>query len=289
MSKRHSQPISLEDAIAPGRLERDLQRDQLVRWSLILLIPTGVAVLFARHFNSENAMTLWMLLVSGAWVAVSLINANVWRSVMQMEALLARGHESAVTQLLDGLRRLPLHRAVRIMIYHRLAVVLHQQGLFYHVIGICQQVLSETMGSAEQVRSHILLLLVESRLAVGDLYGAYLGLLELSRRRLRLVESLQRLGLQTRYLVSCGYDEVALYDLKQTIRMSELMPSAQCGAMHALLGIAAQRSEQTSLTQWLQQRASLLCEPKQLEQLVGEGRFVSEVNATEVLGATKSV
>jgi len=85
---------------------------------------------------------------------------------------------------------------------------------------------------------------------------------------LGLIDSLQRLSLQTQYEVAIGADAAALGGLRQKVELSELMPAAQCGAMHALLAIASQRRGQHEVAQWLRRRAELLCTA---EQLAGMG------------------
>ena len=122
---------------------------------------------------------------------------------------------------------------------------------------------------------HLLLLLVESSLRMGDLATAHAGLMELNRMQLSLIDRLQLLALQTRYEVACGYDTVALFDVDMKVRSAEMMPSPQCGALHAMLAGAAHRVGRANLAHWLRERATLFATEDQIESLLGVARLDS--------------
>jgi hypothetical protein len=111
-------------------------------------------------------------------------------------------------------------------------------------------------------------MLTESQLARGDAYGAYMSLTALSHQNLSLTHSLQKLALQTRYLLMVGYDEAALADLPGKVKMAELMPPLQCGALHVLFYVAAARSGQTPQADWLNERSRLLLSEKQYDEIL---------------------
>jgi hypothetical protein len=205
--------------------------------------------------------------MSVGWLGVSLISAKAWRRVVPILAMIDSSPELAEQEIASSLRRRPLHKPVRLMLYHRLAVLRHRQEQFSEVAAICRAVLARRSGAVKQVQAHLLLMMTESHLAINDLWGAYQALSELWRLPLGLTESLQRLALQTRYLVECGYDQHALEGLERKVPLIELMPAAQCGALHAILALAARRAQRHTLSEWLWRRAQLLCTPEQLAQL----------------------
>jgi hypothetical protein len=172
--------------------------------------------------------------------------------------------------LAAALQRKPLHRVLRLMLYHRLAVLRHRQERWGEAAAISQAVLRYRLGPAGAVRVHLLFLLVESRLNARDLAGAHAGLLELHAMPLGLAEVLQRTALQTRYEVAAGYDDQALSNLESKVQAAELMPALQSGGLHALLAEAAQHRGQMDLATWLQRRAELLLNP---QELVRAGRL----------------
>ena len=129
---------------------------------------------------------------------------------------------------------------------------------------------------------HLLLMLTEAQLACGDASGAWMSLTELSRRSLSLTHTLQKLTLQTRYLLMVGYDEIALADLHNKVQLAELMPPLQCGAMHVLLYVAASRRGQTTQADWLDERARLLLNEEQHQQIL-ESLSIQTVTPGELM------
>ncbi len=257
----------------PHSLARLLARDQLTRLVIVLGVPAALLIVGRRYLALDALPGLLALGVGLGWLVLSMLNARIWQGVLQLGPDLHHDAAQVEAHLAATLKVRGLHRAVRVMLGHRLALLRHQQSRFAESAAIAQSLLCQPLGQAEQVRPHLLLMLAEARLMLGDLWGAYLALHELSQRPLRLVEALQRAGLMTRYLVEAGFDEVALYDVERTVRLAELMPAAQCGAIHAMLATAAGRSGQSALGRWLRARAELLCDPRQWEQLVGNAGF----------------
>ncbi len=165
----------------------------------------------------------------------------------------------------------PLLGWVRLMLYHRLAGLRHRQHRFGESATICAAILRYRLGPANDARPHLLLMLVEASLECHDLANAYHGLSRLYGTRLSLIEALQRLALQTRYEVMCGYHQHALHHQAQKIQLAELMPAPQCGEVHAVLATAATHMHDNQLAAWLWQRAELLCTPDQLDDLKAGG------------------
>jgi len=252
----------------PGRFHQELQVDALLRWvsgGLIVLAIT-VAIGFDQS-GSVAGLALVMLLVFG-WMWISSITANVWRALPLVTAMIGTDPSAAELALVPLMKRRPLMRWVRLMLYLSLASIRHRQHRFAESAAICRAVLSQPLGPARRQRGRLLLMLAEAQLQCGDIYGAYLALTELHRQPLPLVESLQRLALQTRYEVLAGHDHAALADARQKLLLTELMPPIQCAAMHAMLTASAKRTGQDELADWLWRRSELLCGSDALKRLV---------------------
>ena len=256
-------PTPPPPAAQPGSLRRQIMLDNAIRAVALLALVAALALGSAWDGVSSNLMTIITVLVAAGWLAMSTISAKAWRQIPHITQLLDQDPAAAQEEIAAALRRFPLQRSVRLLLFHRLAVLCYRQRRFAETAAICQAVLTHRLGSARAVRGHLLLMLAEARLETGDMHGAYAALLELHRGRLSLAESLQRLALQTRYEVACGYHMSALENLPRKVQLIELMPGPQCGLMHDLLAIAATHARQDTLAAWLRSRAELLCTPEQ--------------------------
>jgi len=207
------------------------------------------------------------VVVIGGWIGMSLVSAKVTRDLPQLTAMVDSNPAVAEDALVDLLERKPLLRWLRLLLYHRLAAVRHHQQRHAETVMICRGVLSYPLGPAEPARAHLLLLLTESSLAIGDVYGAYHALTGLAHAKLSLTEALQRLALQTRYESMIGADDAALWALEHKLALAELMPAVQCGSLHALWARSADRAGRDDLAGWLWSRAELLCTPPHLDAM----------------------
>jgi hypothetical protein len=242
--------------------------DQTLRGLILFGLPILCTILMAWFQLTPDPLGFGIMIMAGTWMALNILSAKAWQQVANMGELLAISPEMAEARIATVLRFRPLARQVRLLTWHRLATLRHQQQDFDQTIAICQSVLMHPLRNAEAVSQHLLLMLTEAQLARNDAAGAYNSLTELSRRPLSLTHMLQKTALQTRYLLLVGYDSEALRDLGSKVHMAEMMPSLQCGAMHVLLYIAAHRSEQTDQAQWLDERARLLLTEEQYERVM---------------------
>lgn len=255
-----------------NRMEREFQLDTLWRWGAV-----GMVVLLMIIFQFGLSMAqLWLIMlpVMAAWIWLSMPSAKVVPLLPQIAQWLDHDPIAAETAIATSLARRPLHGRIRIQLYHRLALLRHYQMRFDESAAIAHALLSRPLGPSERYRPQLLLLIVEASLLQNNLGGAYPALVELSRRKLTLIESLQHLSLLTRYEVAGGYDGLALVGLPGKIELAQMMPANQCGSMHAMLAIAAKRQGDERLFDWLYRRAELLCDPAQFEAFGrGELRF----------------
>lgn len=256
---------------SPHVLRRQLLIDDTVWWlyRVALLVVTFSLVIQAMIKDDLPGTTLSLLLIlfAGGWVLYTLVSGRVVQSLPHITELIEVDPSEAEAMIATALRRKPLQRSVRLLLYHRLAMLRCRADRFAEAAAICQTVTLHPLGAARRVKGHLLLLLAESRLQCRDLWGAWFALNQLHGCRLNLVESLQMLVIQVRYEVDSGHDTAALHRLKEKIAVSELMPVLQCGRMHAVLATAAQRTEQNRVAEWLRRRAELLCSAEQLRAI----------------------
>jgi hypothetical protein len=258
----------------PALLAQDMTLDAAYRWGSLVLVVSCLIVGGALPASLAQLPNIVALGVVIGWVMVSVASTRTWRTVPTITALMDHDPVAAESMLALAMRRRLLHRPVRLLLYHRLAVLRHRQQRFAEAASICHAVLRYDMGNASHVRPHLLLMLVEAKLLCGDLHGAYEGLVQLAQMQLSLVEATQRAALQTRYQIASGYYDRAIGELGQTLALAELMPPPQAGAMHAMLAFAARHANRPELAQWLQQRAELLCTPDELQALANSGALV---------------
>ena len=252
---------------SPHHFAWELRIDAMLRLTVMLAVLAAAVLVFVFEAGSQVWSTVAVIAVLAVWLGVSSISARVSQALPRITAAIETDPAAAESMIADLIRRRPLLRWVRLMLYHRLAVLRHREGRFAESATICQAILEQPMGPARQVRPHLLLMLAEARLHFGDLVGTYLPLLELHHTRLGLTEFLQRVALQTRYEIASGQYEAALHRTQQKVELAELMPAPQCGAMHALLATAARHTRRHQLEQWLRDRAELLSTPEQRRQL----------------------
>ena len=255
----------------PQTLRRQMMLDAALTWLFraLLMVMACLAVFEATYRQAvpEAGLSLLLIAFAAGWIIYGLSTSRVAQQLPQITELIDVDPPLAEAMLAAALRRWPLQRSVRLMLYHRLAMLRRRGERFAETAAICQTVLLYPLGQARAVKGHLLLMLAESHLYCRDLWGAWSALSGLHHCKLSVAESLQRTALQTRYEVEAGYDATAMQQLHQKVAMAELMPAPQCAAVHAMLATAAQRSEQTHVADWLRQRAQLLADPEQLSRL----------------------
>ncbi|MFW6061051.1 MAG: hypothetical protein ACODAQ_12795 [Phycisphaeraceae bacterium] len=256
----------------PRRLERELATDLALRWGAVIAAVAALVGIYSLF--DANVVTLGVLALAaavGVWLVLNLSSARISRELPQLAAMVEAEPQHAEPRIAELLRTRPLLGWVRLMLYDRLAGLRHRQQRFDESLAICAAVLRHRLGPARHARAHLLLMLAEAALERGDLVSAYHALHQLHHMRVSLIEALQRLALQTRYEVTCGYHDSALARHHQKIQLAEIMPTPQCGAMHAILATAATQTHQRELADWLWRRAELLCTPEQLSELQAGG------------------
>lgn len=255
-----------------SRLRWQLRLDLLLR----LLVAIGVVgmLLYVADWagGSTLAVVLAVALAIGAWMLINGISARTSSELPRISALIEDAPAEAEDQLAYHLSRRPLLRWVRLMLYHRLALLRHRQGRHTEAAAICHHVLGYKLGPAEGARHHLLLLLAEAQIDRNDPAGAYPAIASLHHASLSLIEAMQRLALQTRYELLAGFPARALWRCAAKVRLAELMPATHNGAIHGMLATAADRCRKPELGRWLWNRVALLATEDQ-QQRFREGRF----------------
>ena len=273
-------------AFSPGRMKRELWSDGTVRGAALLVILTLFLGVIMPGFGpatlvwgaaSVRGGAAWLgpldtllsfALMAGLWVWLALANAKVAGAMPELTAAIEHSGEAGEAMLARLLSRRGLTRWVRLMLYQRLATLRHRQERFAEAAAVAQSVLeTPRAGPVDRGRGALLLLLIEARLELRDVAGAYYALLEATFTPMSLAEALQRMALRTRYELMIGLDTAVLDVADLRLRLSELMPGAQCGALHAMFALAAKREGDADRHDRWWQRATLLCTPEQVQQI----------------------
>lgn len=263
---RTARPSEAVPSFRPARLEWQVRLDFLLRLGVSVAVVAVLFVAMDYAGTSVLAVMLAVALAIGTWMLVNGVSARTSSELPRLSAMIEDDPAEAEAALARQLRRRPLLRWVRLLLYHRLALLRHRQQRYGETAAICQQLLSHRLGPAEGTRRHLLLLLAESQLERRDLAGAYPALSALHQATLPVMEAMQRLTLQTRYELAAGYPRHALWQWRAKVRLAELMPADHDGAVHAMLATAADRCAQGEPSRWLWDRAALLCDDAQRQR-----------------------
>ena len=272
----------------PERFAKQMALDDMLRAMLIAMVVAAMGLTLVLPGAAVISGLLAPAVVLGLWIWVSISTAKVARSLTSFGQLMAAEPGKAEAALNEMLKARPVMRWARLLSYHRLAGVRHLQKRFSETAAICLCLLNQPLkGPAAATRPHLLLMLAEAQLEVGNLPGAYHALAHLQQTRLGLAQSLQRLAIQTRYELAIGAYDSAMHHARAKVELAELMPAKHCALMHAMLATAAQGAGQTKQSDWLWQRTRLLADPALAQQLQRGGFGLPIVepdaeNATEV-------
>jgi len=266
-------PKDMTNLFTPDRFARQIAFDDTMRGLLIGGVVLAILLTLLLPGMEVISGLLAPAVVLGLWLWMSVSTARVARSLAGFSELMANQPKQAEDALGDMLKAKPVMRWARLLSYHRLAGLRHLQRRFAETSAICLCLLSQPLkGPAAATRPHLLLMLAEAQLEVGNLAGAYHALAHLQQTKLGLTQSLQRLAIQTRYEVTIGANDAVMHRARAKVELAELMPAKHCAAMHAMLATAAERAGQTRQSDWLWERTRLLAEPELIEQLQ-KGRF----------------
>lgn len=252
----------------PDRFAKQIAIDDMLRAVLIAAVVCAMLSTLLLPGVAVVSGLLAPLVVLGLWMWMSISTARVARSLTSFGELMTTEPGKAEEAINEMLRVRPVMRWARMLSYHRLAGLRHLQRRFAETAAICLCLLNQPLkGPAAATRPHLLLMLAEAQLEVGNLPGAYHALAHLHQTRLGLAQSLQRLAIQTRYELAVGAYGSAMHRARAKIELAELMPAKHCAAMHAMLATAADHTGEAKQSAWLWERTHLLAEPEFIEQI----------------------
>jgi hypothetical protein len=278
-------PKDLTNPFDPKRFEKQIAFDETMRGLLIAGVAMAVVMTLLMPGWAVVSGLIAPSVVLGLWLWLSVSTARVARSLSTFGELLANQPDQAENALNEMLNVRPVMRWARLLSYHRLAGLRHLQRRFAETAAICLCLLSQPLkGPAAATRPHLLLMLAEAQLEVGNLPGAYQALAHLQQTKLGLAQSLQRLAIQTRYEITIGANEAVLHRARAKVELAELMPAKHCAVMHAMLATAAQRAGQSRQSDWLWERTRLLAGPELMKELKQGGFGVAVVEPDTVSG-----
>lgn len=257
MSKDPTNPFK------PEWFAKQIAFDDMMRGLLIAGVVLAVLLTLLLPGLALVSGIIAPAVVLGLWLWLSVSTARVARSLATFGPLMATEPSQAEDALREMLKVRPVMRWARLLSYHRLAGLRHLQRRFAETAAICLCLLNQPLkGPAAATRPHLLLMLAEAQLEIGNLPGAYHALAHLQQVKLGLAESLQRLAIQTRYELAIGANDSALHRARAKVELAELMPAEHCATMHAMLATAAQRTGKTRQSDWLWERTRLLAGPE---------------------------
>lgn len=205
-------PKDLTNPFDPKRFEKQIAFDETMRGLLIAGVAMAVLMTLLMPGWAVVSGLIAPSVVLGLWLWLSVSTARVARSLSTFGELMANQPDQAENALNDMLNVRPVMRWARLLSYHRLAGLRHLQRRFSETAAICLCLLSQPLkGPAAATRPHLLLMLAEAQLEVGNLPGAYQALAHLQQTKLGLAQSLQRLAIQTRYEITIGANEAVLH------------------------------------------------------------------------------
>jgi hypothetical protein len=278
-------PKDLTNPFDPKRFEKQIAFDDMMRGLLIAGVAMAILLTLLLPGMVLISGLIAPAVVLGLWLWMSVSTARVARSLATFGELMVNEPKQAEDALGDMLSVKPVMRWARLLSYHRLAGLRHLQRRFAETAAICLCLLSQPLkGPAAATRPHLLLMLAEAQLEIGNLPGAYHALAHLQQTKLGLAQSLQRLAIQTRYEITIGANDAALHRARAKVELAELMPAKHCAAMHAMLATAAERAGQSRQSDWLWERTRLLASPELMQQLEQGGFGIAVVEPDTISG-----
>lgn len=249
---------------APWRMTLDLVVDRAL-WIVALVVL--IFLLVGASSWTQQITTMTILAIVGAvagWMMLNMLSARTHREVTDMAGLIEHDATSAEQYLARLMRRRPLLRWVRLLLYHRMALLRHAQGKYDESSQICRSLVERPMGQAERVRANALLTLAHARMQLEDYAGAYEAIVRLQTTPLSLLERMTLLSLRTRYELGVEQFASAVSGAYDKVQLSELMPPVLCGSLHVMLGRAAEAVGDEQMADWMNRRAALLLTEEQL-------------------------
>jgi hypothetical protein len=180
-------------------------------------------------------------------------------------ALIAAGQlEQAEQHIEEALRSFSLFRSSKLRSLHHLLILRHAQDRHAEAAVLCRELLGHRLGALSGLARSTRLVLADSLLEVGDLWGAHQALSGLYRERLTLGEALELTVVQLEYEARVGAWAAMMASVRRKSQLAELLSADKAARVQALLALAARRVGATDWETYLRRRAELLTDVNDL-------------------------
>jgi hypothetical protein len=241
------------------RFRRDLLFANGVRWSVmaaLFVCAFGVMVSDDEAFRRTALLSVIMILIG--WTVLAGISFRHIRLTNLGAALIAADKlDDAEVNLRQVILRFSLFRNVKMMACHQLAVLSHSRHQYQQGSRICRELLRHRLGSLKTVGTSCRLLWADCLLRLDDVQGAYEAFLPMHGGALSLSEQLKLMPIQLRYELSAGLEKESVENLKEKVRLAELLDAKAAALVHALLAEACRRCDMVTESAYLSRRAAL--------------------------------
>ena len=253
--------IPAEAVIA--RVRRDLTIGALVKTALLV---AAFVVLVWRGFAASGAVdVLLLMLIGGAWLALSYRSVKGSRLAADSQWLIATGEYDAAEQQIErSLKTFSLFRNAKLLGMHRLAMLRHAQRRWPDAVALCRALLAQRLGALKGLSKPSRLILAEALLEMDDARGARDALAGLYEQRLSLAEAMTMLAVQVDYQARTGAWDQMMDRIATKVQLGELMQTTSAARTQAMLALAAKKSGRADWASWLRQRVDLLCDVQEL-------------------------
>ena len=258
--------IQVHDAIA--RLRRDLA---LSAWLRYVLLGLALFCVFIQLIDRTPVIgSVALALVGTVALVLTARSMKGSRLAAVSPALIASGRfDQAEEHIAEALNSFSLFRNVKLRSLHHLAMLRHAQKRFGETAMLCHALLGEKLGPLSALSRSARLILADSLLEVGDVYGAYAALAALYQERLSLGEAVQLTSVQLDYLTRIGAWGEMVKGIEKKVELLELAPTKTNARGQAMLALAAKRVGMKDWEAHLRRRVELIAEPGELVKVRG--------------------
>ncbi|HEY8667157.1 MAG TPA: hypothetical protein VIL86_10845, partial [Tepidisphaeraceae bacterium] len=253
--------ITVDSAI--NRFRRDLTLGGLLK---LLLLAGAMGCLLAGPFlgPARNSTTL-LFAIGGLWLFLSYTSMRSSRLAADSPSLIASGQYEAAEQRIErALGTFSIFRTVKLVSLHHLALLRHAQRRWQESALLSRVLLSQRLGTLQGLAKPSRLILADSLLEMGDAQGAHEAIARLYEQRLTLGEALNLTLIQLDYQSRIGAWEQMLSAVMTKVQLAELMPTNSAARAQAFLALAARKSGNIALFDWLRKRVELLVNVQEL-------------------------
>lgn len=247
--------ISAKSAIRV--LRRDLTLASLLKFTLSA--GAALCLLSAPVVGAGMPVTLILGVIVVVWFTLSYRSLRASALAVDPPRLIASGqYDQAELQIEQVLKRFTVYRTVKLTGIHQLAILRHAQRQWGESATLCRGLLGQRLGALDRMAQSSRLILVDNLLELGDLNGAYAGLVDLYRQRLSLHEAMDLLSVQLDYESRIEAWTAMMHNVAAKVQMCELLPATAAAKAQALLALAARHTGRADWADWLAKRAGLL-------------------------------